>query len=77
MSKERKVKSVQKYTFEIVHYEDGYSVINRTNEGFPVVEMLGICEIVKHNMMEILKSVIREPDEENIQSSNSPTIHEP
>lgn len=75
MEKERKVKRTQKYTFEIIHYEDGYSVMNRTNQGFSVIEMLGICEIIKSNMLEILKAVVEDADEKNIQSSDSPVIH--
>lgn len=77
MSKERKVKSVQKYTFEIIHYEDGYSVMNRTNEGFSVIEMIGISEIIKHNLMGVLKGAVKDTNEKNIKSSGSPVIHKP
>lgn len=77
MSKERKVKSVQKYTFEIIHYEDGYSVMNRSNEGFSVIEMLGISEIIKENLMSILKGAVKDTDDQNITSCDSPIIHKP
>ena len=77
MSKERKVKSVQKYTFEIIHYEDGHSVMNRTNEGFSVIEMIGISEIIKDNLMGILKGAVKDTNEKNIKSSGSPVIHKP
>jgi hypothetical protein len=77
MSKERKVKSVQRYTFEIIHYEDNHSVMNRTNEGFSVIEMIGISEIIKDNLMCILKGAVKDTDEQIIKSSDSPIIHKP
>lgn len=73
----RKIKSVQKYIFEIIHYDDGYSVLNRTNEGFSVIEMLGVASIINNNLMEVFKSAITPTDEVNINSTNSPLIHKP
>lgn len=81
MSKEkkevRKVKSVQKYTFEIIHYEDGHSVMNRTNDGFSVMEMLGIASIINNNLMEVFESAIKPTSEVNRNSTNSPLVHQP
>lgn len=75
MSKESKVKLIQRYTFEIIHYEDGHSVINRKNENFSVIEMIGISEIIKENVIGVFKGAIKPADEVNIQSTNSPIIH--
>ncbi len=76
-TKKRKVKSVQKYIFEIIHYDDGHSVMNRTNDGFSVIEMIGISEIIKENLMGIFKNAVKETDETNIKSSKSPLINQP
>ena len=73
----RKVKSVQKYTFEIIHYEDGFSVMNRTNDGFSVIEMLGISSIINNNLMQVFESAFKPTDEVNRNSNNSPLIHQP
>lgn len=72
---ERKVKSVQRYTFEITHYEDGYSSMNRHNDGFSVIEMLGIANIITQNLMYVFEGAIKKTNEENINSTNSPLIH--
>ncbi len=74
---ERKVKSVQRYTFEIAHYEDGYSVMTRLNEGFSAIEMLGITELIKENVIALLKDVMKDTDEVNVKSTDSPIIHIP
>lgn len=73
--KARKVKSVQKYTFEIIHYEDDYSIMKRTNKGFSVVELLGIISIVQSDLMELMKQAVRLTDEINLFSTDSPIIH--
>jgi len=39
--------------------------------GFPVVE------IIKENLMSILKGAVKEADEVNLNSSDSPLIHQP
>lgn len=77
MQEEKKVKNVQKYSFEVIHYEDGSSVINRTNDGFSVIEMIGISEIIKEKCMGVFKTAIKKPDEQNLKSTNSPLIHKP
>lgn len=72
---ERKIKSVQKYTFEIVHYEDGYSVMNRTNEGFSVLELLGVSSMLTNQIIKVTEDAVKPTDEININSTNSPFIH--
>jgi hypothetical protein len=74
---ERKVKSIQKYTFEIIHYEDGYSTMNRNNDGFSVIELLGVVSIVQNNLMGLFERAVKPNDEVNINSTNSPLIHKP
>lgn len=75
MKNKREIQSIQRYTFEIIHYSDGHSVMNRLNEGFSVVEMLGITEMIKQNLMEVLKGALTEVDETNVNAVNSPLIH--
>lgn len=75
--KAKKVISTQKYTFEIVHYDDGTSVMNRANKGFSVIELLGAASIISNNLMGIFKDAIKKPDKVNIKSKNSPISHKP
>ncbi len=74
---ERKVKSIQKYTFEVIHYEDGYSTMSRNNDGFSVVELLGVVSIVQNNLLGLFESAIKPADETKVKSTNSPLIHIP
>ena len=74
---ERKVKSIQKYTFEVIHYEDGHSTMNRSNDGFSVMEMLGVVSIVQNNLMNVFEQALKPNDEVNVNSTNSPLIHIP
>ena len=73
----QKIISKQTYKFELIHYADGTSTMNRENNGFSVFEMLGICEIIRANMLTILSEAQKLPDKINVKSKNSPFIHDP
>jgi hypothetical protein len=77
MAKNRKVKSIQRYTFEIVHYEDGKSTMTRRNENFSVLELMGIASMIQGNLMKTFETVITPCEEKNLTSVNSPLIHTP
>lgn len=71
----RKVKSIQKYTFEITHYEDGQSTIKRMNQGFSVVELIGITAMVNRDLIDLFKDVVKPANKIIRKSRNSPLIH--
>jgi hypothetical protein len=73
--KEKKVKYIQRYTFKIIHYEDDTADIIRKNEGFSVVEMLGILEIVRSNLLKVFDKAVSKPQNVKIESTGSPLIH--
>lgn len=77
LSKEREKETtrIQKYTIQISHYADGTSQMYRENNGFSVIELMGILEIVKENLLEVFKDAITEVNEVSIKSNNSPLIH--
>lgn len=82
LSKEREKETtrIQKYTIQISHYADGTSQMHRENNGFSVIELMGILEIVKGNLLEVsaenlFKDAITEVNEVSIKSNNSPLIH--
>ena len=77
LSKEREKETtrIQKYTIQISHYADGTSQMHRENNGFSVIELMGILEIVKENLLEVFKDAITEVNEVSIKSNNSPLIH--
>lgn len=52
--REKETTSIQKYTIQISHYADGTSQMHRENNGFSVIELMGILEIVKENLLEVV-----------------------
>ena len=73
--KERKVRSVKKYTFELINYNDGTCDMNRENNGFSMIELLGILTLVKDHLLNLITSNLKPVDEINLKSSNCPLIH--
>lgn len=77
MAKEnKKIIQHRKYMVEVIDYDDGEIVINRTNDGFAIIELLGLLSMIQNDLFILLKGVIKVP-EENIHrtSTNSPVIH--
>lgn len=74
---EKKIESVQRYTFEIIHYDDGTSTMNRENDGFSVLEMFGITQMLNNDLIGCFKDNFKPVDEINRTSKNSPFIHKP
>lgn len=58
-TKKRKVIKKQSYTIEIIHYEDGSSVMNRANDGFSVIELLGITSLVNSDMCNLVENGLK------------------
>ena len=73
----RKVKSTQRYTFEVIRYEDGGAVMSRHNDGFSVMELLGMTSVINNHIHDVFKDALGPVDKVNISSVNSPLIHEP
>ena len=71
---EKKEVSKKIYTFEIVHYDDGSSVMNRFNDGFSVMEILGITSLVNGDMRQLIKDNFIVPKKVNRVSKNSKFI---
>jgi len=55
--------SVQKYTFEIIHHQDGNYVTNIINEGFSAIEIIGISQIIKESVMSQFHGAIKDYQE--------------
>ena len=53
--------SKQIYTIEIETYDDGSSTMSRTNEGFTLLELLGLCNFIALEIMKQQADEI-EPD---------------
>ena len=76
MNMEKKIISHKKYTIEVISYEDGTTTMNRTNDGFSIVELLGITTMVQQHMLKVMEEHKNpNPDKINIQSKNSPLCH--
>jgi hypothetical protein len=53
------------YTLEVIEYADGSSTMNRTNDGFTGVELMGRLEIIQFEILEQLKGLIKPPTKVN------------
>lgn len=43
---EKKVKSERTYTIKVINYEDGTNTLIRNNEGFNILELMGIGNLL-------------------------------
>lgn len=75
MSKKKEI-SRQTYLFEVIHYDDGTSTLNRNNKGFSVLELMGIDSLVQSDMHHIFKENVK-VKEVMRHSADSPLIHKP
>lgn len=78
MNNDKKVTKVQKYTIEVIHYEDGSTEMSRTNDGFSVFGLIGILSHVLRHIHSIVdenyKPIV---DTETINSTNSTMFPKP
>lgn len=64
-TKQKKQISKQSYSIEIIHYDDGSSVMNRCNDGFSIIEIIGLTALVSSDMQSLIKENFKTPDEIN------------
>ena len=55
---DKKIVKKQSWTIELISYSDGTSNMNRTNDGFSALEMLGICTRCIYEINDQTKGVI-------------------
>lgn len=53
--KERKIVIQKKYTVTVTDYDDGKSVMERDNDGFSVIELLGLSNLLNREIHEQFK----------------------
>jgi hypothetical protein len=58
-----KVVRVRKYIFVEEIHQNGKRCIRRTNDGFSIVELLGLLELTRSEIMETFKTGYPKPDE--------------
>lgn len=59
--KRKKLIETQTWTIVIKQYDDGSSSMTRTNDGFNAVELMGLSELVSHDVREQIAGRIK-PD---------------
>lgn len=73
---DKKVKKRQVYSFEMLHYEDGTTTMRRHNEGFSVIEMMGIAALLQSDLHDLFKENMR-ADKIERTSTDSPLHRKP
>lgn len=63
------------YRIEVEYYEDGSSMMTRENQGFSVLEMLGITAMLQQHLHQIMRDFAPNVDNLAIRSFDSPIIH--
>jgi hypothetical protein len=59
MAKKNEVINKKVYTFEIIEYADGSSTMNRINDGFTPMELMGNIEFIKSEIIDQIKGFIK------------------
>lgn len=59
---EIKVVKRRTYTFLEEEFENGTKGLTRTNDGFSLLEILGLLEITRSEVIQIFKGTLPEPD---------------
>jgi|LakMenEpi03Aug12_release.lakeMendotaPanAssembly.Ray.scaffolds.fasta_scaffold5714398_1 hypothetical protein len=54
----KKVVKKQIWKCELIHYSDGTVTLNRTNDGFMPLELLGLCTKAIHDITDQTKGII-------------------
>lgn len=67
MSKKKGVENqkVQLYAIEVITKEDGHMIINRTNDGFSLFELMGIISKVQDDLFHCFDDAAPKFDETN------------
>jgi hypothetical protein len=63
------------YRIEVEYFEDGSSMMTRENQGFSVLEMLGITAMLQQHLNGIMKQFSPDVDDLEVKSSGSPITH--
>jgi len=53
------------YTLEVIEYVDGTATMNRTNDGFTAVELMGQLEIIQFDILDQMAGRIKPPTRVN------------
>lgn len=79
--KKPKVTHRKKYYIEALWFEDGTYTIKRTNNGFSVMELLGLLSAIKQDLTELFYDAFgahsRQPDNVEKSSKDSYMIQKP
>lgn len=75
MSK-KNLKHQRKYTIVVNTYDDNSIQIIRQNKGYSVIELLGMIEVVRANLLNLISDNLNEMPTTR-KSTNSPIIHIP
>jgi hypothetical protein len=71
----KKVVKRKTYRIEVEYYEDGSSMMTRENQGFSVLEMLGITAMLQQHLHQIMRDFAPNVDNLAIRSFDSPITH--
>jgi hypothetical protein len=63
------------YCIEVEYFEDGSSMMTRENQGFSVLEMLGITAMLQQQLNGIMQAYAPNVDDVLITSTGSPITH--
>jgi hypothetical protein len=71
----KKVVKRKTYRIEVEYYEDGSSMMTRENQGFSVLEMLGITAMLQQHLSGIMKQFSPDVYDVQVKSTGSPITH--
>jgi hypothetical protein len=71
----KKVVKCKTYRIEVEYFEDGSSMMTRENQGFSVLEMLGITAMLQQHLNGIMKQFAPDVDDVEVKSTGSPITH--
>jgi hypothetical protein len=63
------------YRIEVEYFEDGSSMMTRENQGFSVLEMLGITAMLQQHLNGIMQQFAPDVDDVEVTSTGSPITH--
>lgn len=75
MSKKRIIHQ-RKYTITVNTYDDGTVQILRQNKGFSIIELLGMIEVVRGDLLKLISNNTNDMPTTR-KSTDSPIIHKP
>ena len=75
MTDEKEIRFKKTWTVEVTEYKDGTMNMSRSNDGFSVMELLGVTTMVQNHLLGLMESIKDKPDSVNVSSTNSPVFH--